>query len=273
MKMLIEYDDLEKTANCSINYVKTSSFDDIALVSSDKFEASVRAQLPYIPAVNIPPAIRYISPDHSVILWERPPGYVPFNLTEKMQEEILSADAPSRSSLRLPVPWQRYIMLLSQDNRIANLFMFFANEQIRSLEYDALCCAPIPNFYGNNRLCPASYSTIPNYDKTLTGAVEAAYDLVWGSGFNWDTVLGIKQYMAKKNQISSFLTYYQNDFKAMFLAWSKQSLTKVMSWDWPKTYESFSHFLSTKDLYYDYPGKGHDTLVKFVFAAQDAKSK
>lgn len=271
MRMLIEHDDAVDEVSFSMDYNGSGNFNPLVSgLPADTFATALRNELAYVPSITMPPAIRYLSPDHSIVLWERPPGYVTFQFTEAMQEQIQS-DALPGVSLRLPVPWQRYILLLSQDNKIGNLFLFFAQHEIRSLDDDALCHAPILNFYGNNRLCPASYTNIPQYEHTLLGAIEAAHDIVWNSGFNWDTVLAIKNFYGRTSK-NHPLRRTMDTIPSMYRLWANRPLSEVMSWQWPRVYDSFNHFLTSGDLYHDYTGKSHDTLVKFVFAAQNAQA-
>lgn len=278
MKIKLDYDDQTNKVSFGLTYdanlydgIKDLGFNEVANVSVEAFNSSFNDQLPYLPSGILPPAIRYLSPDHSIVFWERPPGYLPFNYTPAAQDRI-AADNASKHMLRLPVPWQRYIMLLGQDGQIANLFMFFAKNPIDNLRNDPLLQAPILNFYANSRLCPASYTSIKSYSHDILGAIEAAYEIVWSSGFNIDTILGIKNFMGNVDRKSNPLTKYPNDINKMYDFWIKNPLENVMKWDWNIVYRSFDDFISRRDLYHDYTGKNHDKLIKFVFAAQNARN-
>lgn len=278
MKVKLEYDDEKDSISFGLTYtttvydgIKDLGFNTIAEVPTTAFDTAFVDQLPYLPSGILPPAIRYLSPDHSIVLWERPPGYVPFNYTGAMQEN-LKADSPSKNMLRLPVPWQRYVMLLSQDGQIANLFMFFAKDQIKSLSNDPFLQAPILNFYANNRLCPASYTSIKSYSHDILGAIEAAYEMVWSSGFNIDTILGINNFFKHTDRKINPLSKHVNNVEKMYDFWVKNTLSTVMSWGWNPVYKSFDDFIARKDLYHDYNGKNHEKLIKFIFAAQSARN-
>ncbi len=271
MQVKIEYDPDTDVVDFGLNY-GGNVFNEIASVPSPDFDKAFADQLPYLPTGVLPPAIRYLSPDHSIVLWERPPGYVPFNYTNSMQEH-LNADGGSAQVLRLPIPWQRYVLLLGADGRIANLFMFFAKNQIKNLNNDAMCQAPILNFYANNRLCPASYTSIKSYSHDILGAIDAAYEIVWSSGFNVDTILAIKNFLSHTEKVSNPLTKVgSKDLDKMYKFWVQNTLETVMTWGWNPIYGSFNDFISRSDLYYEYTGKSHDALVKFVFAAQNARN-
>jgi hypothetical protein len=270
MKIKLEYDDQKDTISFGLNY-SGSTFNEIATLPTQAFDHSFSDQLPYLPTSILPPAIRYLSPDHSIVLWERPPSYVPFNYTQAAQEHI-HADKASQYTLRLPIPWQRYVLLLGQDGQIANLFMFFAKSEITSLTDDPMCQAPILNFYANSRLCPASYTSIKSYSHDILGAIEAAYEMVWSSGFNVDTVLGIKNFCGSTDRSANPLVKYSGNLDKMYNFWVQNTLETVMRWEWNTLYGSFNDFISRKDIYHDYTGKNHDKLVKFVFAAQNARN-
>jgi hypothetical protein len=257
-----------KSSSFALTHDPDSSFTSVATVRNEAFDEQFKEQIHYRPTGILPPAVRYLSPDHSVVMWERKPCYVTFQYTQQMQNEI-QADARSSKILRLPVPWQRYVILLSPENQIANVFMFFADREITSFQDDPLYVAPILNFYQNSRLCPASYNSQPDYERSIVGAMEAVHHMIWSSGFNWDTTLAIsmlKNLEAKYNPLKINL----QDPVKMYRMWAAQSLETVMAWKWYPVYSGIQQFLDSNDLYHNYTGSAHDLLVNMVLSAQDA---
>ena len=133
----------------------------------------------------LPPAVRYFDHAEGVVLFERPPCYVPFSFSPTNQS-VLSSEKSSRLSVQLPIPWQRYVARLGPTGLPHCLYVFFSNHAMESLD-EELNCAPIPNLYGNSSVCLPVYDHLNVADSMdLTDAVYHLYDLVWGSGFNLD---------------------------------------------------------------------------------------
>lgn len=242
----------------------------IADCSVEGFNAEINKKLHYSPSLNLPPAIRYLSPDHTIVLWERPPGYVSFQFSPFMQRDSGDLDAQARYSERIFIPWQRYVLLLSKNNTIVNLFMFFARQELHSLSADPLLIPPILNFYQKGRLCPAVYAKIPEYEHTIRGAIEAAYDSIWNSGFNYDTALAIS---TLKYTINNPLRRHveDEDYVKLYKLWANSSEEQILNmWDYHAGYRSFKGLLKSEDLHYDYLGQLEDLVVNFSLAAQTA---
>lgn len=266
MKMKMTIDDETKRLIAEMSY-DDGKFNKIADAPIDKFDIELNKKLHYSPAVNLPPAVRYLSPDHSVMVWERPPKYMSFQFSTVEQRGSGDLDARAMHTMRIPVPWQRYVLLLAKNNTIANLFMFFAKNQLKSLHNDPLYVAPILNFYQKGRLCPAIYTKIPEYDKSILGAAEAAFESVWSSGFNYDTDHAVKTLGNTGNPLRN----HARDYVAMYTAWSKQSLETVVNWEYSMAYPSIHELISSSDLRHEYAGQTDDLLVNFALSAQVAQ--
>jgi hypothetical protein len=259
LKLTEEYDKIAVW----MNYDNTRDFTLIEQSPTQQFNFNLENSFEYSPSMLLPPAIRYLSPDHKIIIFERPPQYVTYQLTALMQEEIM-ADQASGHVYRLPIPWQRYIVLLSADNMIANLFMFFASDEINNLHTDPLRLAPILNFYNNGRLCLASYVNQPEYEHSISGVIDRVYDMVWNSGFNFDTALALNSCLPHIRGLGK----YKHDYAAMYTYWSSLSLNDVLRWSYPVAYESVLSFFNSGHLYHEYTGDAHDILLKIALAVQ-----
>lgn len=257
LKLLLDNNNVE----CLMDY--GDGYQSMAKTDQDTFNKNLSESFHYSSTILMPPAIRYLSADHKIILFERPPTFVTYQMTDQMQEEI-PADAKSKRVFRIPIPWQRYIVLLSADNMIANLFMFFAKREIENLYSDPLCLAPICNFYANGRLCLASYQNQPEYEHSIPGVVDRVLDMVWNSGFNFDTVLALNTCI---KHIKRFMPF-SHDFNALYQFWSKMPMSEALDLPYPAVYNSFNHLLETGHLYHEYTGDAHDVLLKIALAVQ-----
>jgi hypothetical protein len=259
MKLMLE--DLDGSITCSMQY-DFGPFDAIAITTAEEFNENLATSFSYSPSVLLPPAVRYLSSDHKTIIFERPPCYVSYQLTTQMQEEI-QADQSSKHIFRIPIPWQRYIVQLSSDNMIANLFMFFANRPIKDMK-EPLLLAPICNFYQTGRLCLASYVNQPEYEHSITGVIDRIYDMIWNSGFNYDTTLALLHSMNANRALNKF----KGDTLGLYAWWATLSLEDVLHWDYCQAYRSIDDFLESGHLYHDYTGDAHDILLKIALAVQ-----
>lgn len=225
----------------------------------------------------LPPAVRYLSSDRRLIVWERPPTYKTINYTSEYQDN-LNVDSPSVNSYRIPIPWQVYVLYLSPEARLANIFMFFRNSQLTNLFQDPLYMPILPNFYENSRLCQAAFETIQQYDRDILSAINAAYEMVWNSGFNKDTLLAFNHiytgsYVKKNNPLSLHGTGKQKYPQNTFDKWTHYSIEDCLSWDWPVAYATLSQFLKDKVYKYSLESDSHNFMVNMLFAAQDTPQK
>jgi hypothetical protein len=279
MFLKIDYDNEEEVADFSLSTdtsLYKSNFSSIASCASDEWSNYYSSRNNLIPLNCLPPAVRYISSDRRLIVWERPPAYKSINYTQEYQD-ALSPDQQSTVFHRLPVPWQVYVIHLSPEARLANVFMFFRNSQINSMVDDQLCFATLPNFYETGRLCQAAFDTIQSYDRDVLSSINAAYEMIWNSGFNKDTLLAYNSLFntpgLKKNNplVSSFSTtrtpYYTFD------KWTKYRIEDVVTWTWPTAYNSLHHFIETRAYAQAIEPDSHNFMVNMLFAAQDAPQK
>ena len=273
MELQIKYDSYDAKAKFLVRYDADSSLDEVASCSDKNFTAEFNKINFAVDHSIMPPAVRHISKDRSIIVFERPPGYCTFYYSNEAQQN-LNADRQSNQHYRLPLPWQRYVLVVSPEGRLINIFLYFGHDQLRSLNFDRLYLAPLHNFYLSGRLCMASFTTLPDIEPTIFGAINGAYNMIWGSGYNADTNQAqanlTRTVKLTNNPLANVGTV--TDPNRYYERWSRASLEDVMYWGWTPSWDSINTLLEHKDeIYHDATSTAsHDILVKMMFAAQDA---
>lgn len=142
------------------------------------------------------PGVKYIS--DNMIIFEMPPAMRHVSYQEQVRDY---ADGNKYRSFYVPVPWQIYIATYSPDKRLVSVRMFFSKTPLRSVD-QKLYVPPMLNFYSNGSLCRPFFSDmedIEKYPKTIAGIMASAFDWVWNSGFNFDIIESISDYMLSNN--------------------------------------------------------------------------
>lgn len=254
----------------SLSFSVTDNYETATPIASfdvDKFNEAYNKQLMVSHSVLMPAALRYVSPDRNVLVWERPPHHVTFQYTLDQQSDIGTNDK-SRFIKRLPIPWQYYIVLLSNEHKVVNTYMFFGRDQLRSMTSGRLYTPPILNFFSTSRLCPAAYINAPEYGSDWDEILNYVYSMIWHSGFNIDTVQAISTLSMCANPLNSYIS----DFNRFYQKWSKLSLKDVVEMQYHVAHKSLSAFLDSGLIFYDYKGSSVDIALNITFAAQDAES-
>lgn len=187
----------------------------------------------HIPSL-YPPAIRYISENNRLLVWERPPTFKTISYTNAKMGQA-SYDQIDANLHRIPVPWQIYVAVLSADMRIAGLRMFFRNSKL-SWQDTVLGYPYLPNFYEDASICKASLSTIQRYPRTLQGVMQAGNDMVWQSGYNAD-LFGSWSHWSTMGSHNKIIKAACNggtaDFHTFVSILQRLTLEIVVSWDYP----------------------------------------
>lgn len=214
----------------------------------------------------LPPAVRYIDFSRGIVLFERPPTYATFNYTNLAQQR-LGAEKKSQRTLRLPIPWQRYVAYFGSNGVPSKIFIFFANDQIKSLKNDPLSYAPLPNIYGDCSLCLPVYNHIDVVNYNMMDAISNMYNIIWKSGFNADVFQAVSNWMnavvKKTNCVSSIEL---NDYAIFYNRWATLDLLSIAKAEWTcPVYDSFYNLI---DQTYSPTHDLHDTVVDLYLAAK-----
>ena len=138
------------------------------------------------------PGLRYIG--NNYIIFEMPPTKKVIDYKEAYREEESSLD----QEFYIPVPWQIYIAVFDPDSmRLLSVQMYFTNTPLTSFD-QTIYLPPILNFYSSGLLCRPFFETIEDiekYPRNITGIFASAYDWVWNSGYNFDIVEPISEFI------------------------------------------------------------------------------
>ncbi len=259
----------QSQVDISFSYNEGLNWSQILGVPIEKFEKIFSKTSKFRTMETLPPAIRWVAKDRSMFLWERRPFYATYKYTPALQGNI-RADADAKYQYRLPIPWQRYFVCLRPNGTVHHVRMFFANDQIRSLDNDPMCIAPLLNFYNDGSLCLAAYTNPPRYPATIEGAMSSCYDLIWNSGFNLDlyrAVLLAGNHFQRDMWRHALST---DSFIHLFSAWQNKPMEWILEQNWPAGYSSFNTLLRALSSRND-DEQTEAILVNLLMSAQDAK--
>lgn len=184
----------------------------------------------------LPPAVRWISADGKIVVFERPPAYFDVNfLPLKQDEAAVSTTKPMH--FKLPLPWQVYVVGFGEDYHPVNIFTLLARTSIDSLDHKVYVL-PLFNFYENGQLCTPIVPSFSDKERTIKDGIIDAYEMVWYSGFNYDLrdainlgtrsgapVAGNKQIPGRPRLRSIYDRYLYE--------WSQLSLVDTLYTSWP----------------------------------------
>lgn len=137
----------------------------------------------------LPPAVRWISRDKSIVVFERPPmrqliEFLPY------ERQVIKDDYDYRAggdycSYELNIPWTVYVCTFDATYLPVTVKVFVRNSPITSMD-DLLGLLPMLNFYSNSKLCNPATKIFEGMPESLGEGINMAYNLVWNSGWNFD---------------------------------------------------------------------------------------
>ena len=86
----------------------------------------------------------------------------------------------------LAIPWTYYLARVNTSGVILMSAMFFANEELKTVDQKGLCCAPMPNFdYGKDHgLGVCLWKGGHSFGKSRKSAAVKVHEYIWTSDFN-----------------------------------------------------------------------------------------
>jgi hypothetical protein len=195
----------------------------------------------YIDYGILPPAVRWISSDGLVVVFERPPRDHLLSYIPRTRNKITDYDKEKRYVI--PLPWTVYVVKFASDYTPYKIFVYTRPNQITSLD-DPLSLLPLPNFYSNGELCNPMHGEIEVPNPSLAAGISAAYNRVWNSGFNNDlleaTMIGMRKkapvhYVVEDAQEARMLVNEQDGF---FYNWSKLNILQALDSRFPRPINS-----------------------------------
>lgn len=171
----------------------------------------------------LPPVVRYLSPDFTTIIIERPPTTqtIAFKNAHKAVKGV-KADLYT-----IPIPWQVYLIRLGvnkDDVYISSLAIYFRKSQIWG-EDDELYRTYLPNMWnGQGTVCTGvEPKAVPIESTTVAQLVNEAIAQFWSSEFNTDL-------MEFTNSLpQAWRNYEKSNYADLMLKLSQRSIEDVMN--------------------------------------------
>ena len=239
--------------NTSITEHNTNLYYFVKGQNSSAIESIFNLKTPSPSGLLVPGLISYTN---NVLIFELPPTYkmvshVPVN-KDSINDEILSQ---YKVDSYIPIPWQVYIAIFNNENRLIDTYMYYSRNSIISAGVDEPLYSPaLPNFYSNGMLCRPFYSSmddVEKYTQDLSGIFSAAYDSVWNSGWNadlLDSILDISAHVyfpthkAKSSQFKHCKQYFESQEKVQIFEDYYKKLSLIPS---SSRHKSFSHYVNS----------------------------
>lgn len=179
----------------------------------------------------LPPAIRWISSDHRLVVFERPPMKQRIEYVGTKKESVTPSRIATAKVYEVPIPWSVYLIVMNDEYLPVKIKVFARNSSLVSLE-DTLGLMPLPNFYINSALCPPTFGVYEGNPTCLADGLNIAYNMVWNSGWNYDLLDAI----TVSNSLSRpfFCSYgTSNDMvNAWFRTWSQYTMEQILQCSW-----------------------------------------
>lgn len=201
----------------------------------------------------LPPAVRWISKDKSIVVFERPPtkqrvDIIPFirdQITEHMNFDAYIC------TYELNIPWTVYVCAMDKTYLPLSVRVFVRSTPITSMS-DTLGLLPLLNFYTTSKLCnPTGTREFEGLPESLGEGLNIAYNTVWNSGWNYDLRDAIVQSMRrgfpfnqKEQQAVRLLKLSENEYNACgrnpdiknilywHKLWESKSMKKMLAAGW-----------------------------------------
>lgn len=162
----------------------------------------------------LPSMVRYISPDHKMILYERQPEvrHVSYQPMYKANVEANNNLSSTLKNTTISLPWQVYIIALNNHYEPIKVHLYARPSKMKTI-YDKLYVMPLLNLYSDCSLCAPLISSM-SVDKinSVAEAIDIVYHMVWSSGFNYDLISVIQMVEARilnDNNLKSQAARYQ----------------------------------------------------------------
>jgi len=197
----------------------------------------------------LPPAVRWLSADRKICIFERPPVMQNVEIIARKRDNISHGN--QKYMYKIPIPWTVYMCFFNADYEPVKLKVYVRNEPLSSMD-DFLYLIPMHNFYYDSSLCNPIWNDFYDGQSTLAMGIDRAYNMVWNSGFNYDLVDAISLSMTQV-----FQDYWNNpdkfrkdqpeavgdNFLDYYLYWSKIPVRDILSqqWAWPGSGQKHSN--------------------------------
>ena len=201
----------------------------------------------------LPPAVRWLSPDRKIVVFERPPVMQNIEIIQAKRDKIgENSNSFNKIVYTIPLPWTVYMAFFNADYEPVKLKVYVRNEPLTSMD-DPIFMIPLHNFYYDSSLCNPIWNEFYDGINTLAMGVERAFNMVWNSGFNYDLVDALS--LAQHSGV--FQQFWQDprsvipknlhpkmvgdNFLDFYLYWSQLPISDVLSTKWNSPSTSTRH--------------------------------
>lgn len=236
-------------------------------VNAKAYETSISQHSVRLSNSILPAAVRYMDLSRGLVLFERPPCYMPVHFSNIPQGGLMAGD-PSAFVFTLPLPWQRYVFFFAPNGLPTKVWLFFAQNQITSLDKDPMSFAPLPNLYEDSSVCLPVFDHVDVEEFDLLSAISNAYNVIWKSGFNMDIIKGYQHWLAgvshNHNPIAKIRV--SNGLDQFYRRWATFPLEKVVKFSWlAPAFDSFETLIGNQP---SFSRDVHESVVDLFLAAR-----
>lgn len=184
------------------------------------------------------PALRWISKDKRMVVFERPPMIANIEYYPVKRDEILPPEMMKKTlrSYEVPIPWTVYLVYFDAEYTPVETRVYARNSPLQSMKSE-VGLLPILNLYGSSKLCNPIFEKYEAMEPTIANGFNSAYNAVWNSGFNFDLMDAVTGAMQAGVPFPDFKTGQTlggtNSIDVWFKYWSKLSLADVLTCEWP----------------------------------------
>lgn len=186
------------------------------------------------------PALRWISKDKRMVVFERPPMITSVEYYPVKRDEIGDPKLMKKAlrSYQIPIPWTVYLVYFDAEYTPVETRVYARNSPLQSIKSE-VGLLPILNLYGSSKLCNPIYEKYEEMEPTIANGFNSAYNAMWNSGFNFDLMDAVTGAMQVGVPFKDYKTGMGNNvgtggsIDSWFKYWSQLSLADVLSCEWP----------------------------------------
>lgn len=180
----------------------------------------------------LPPAVRWISKDRRIVVFERPPFKAFMEIAPGRKEAAASLN---KYSFEVPMPWTVYVGYYDFEYNPVHIRVYTRPTALTGLD-DRLYLLPIPNIYMDSSLCNPISPNFVEHDADIAWGVGEVYNMVWNSGFNYDLLAAMSMGIHAGQPVGNNAPRLNRNLDANLQwidAWSKVSLPDVLKAAFP----------------------------------------
>lgn len=178
----------------------------------------------------LPPAVRWISQDRRVVVFERPPSMYYLEIAPERKEMAAQA---KKHKIQLPIPWTVYIGYYDYDYNPVHIRVYTRPAPLDELS-DPLYLLPIPNIYNDSSLCNPVVGVFEEHEASISYGVQEAFNMVWNSGTNYDLLTAAFIGRSMNMPCEPRSTSGRDSYMSYYRTWAKMTIPEVLKAQFPK---------------------------------------